>query len=536
MLRIIRQFRENLRKTAFASRLAVGVLTLFLILFNLTLWFLSNRLVRLQEASSQQTLETSVKLISRAINPRDLFFLQVSYDPLLEITDFNRMAIYADSPSVLGLVESFASTEESADNTNTESGSDGNLDEAVLFRTNPRSTLSRSRLDSTIGDYRIALITPDGYLALDGQQLYTEPVLPAYYDDGEMLDRAKAGNLAISGWTTLNTPPQPVRIRHAYFPIFDSSQTSAGNKPPVQGGNRTPLAILQLQYQEPVMRFNTLLPRRLTQLGLLSTLLVIGLWFFLNRLISRSLKFRQAAEQTDRLRALGNLTAGVAHEIRNPLGIILLTLEELRSVANDIEPKPLREEVMTLSHDIQDETKRLEILTEQFLSFTRGHATKPKNAETAKTPLAELTRSTVNLFSKSLETTVKVNLISHLNADDAAAIEPNAWRQILLNILQNSAQAFQPERPGRITLEQSATKSMLVTTIQDNGKGMDKQTLARIFDPFFTTKDQGTGLGLSLSKALLEDAGGSLTVTSEPGKGTQVRLEVPAIKIHTIKN
>lgn len=506
MIRYFRKFsktlKENLRKTAFASRLAVGVLTLFLILFNLTLWFLSNRLVRLQETANKQTLETSIQLISRAINPRDLFFLQVSYDPLLEATDFERLAIYADSPSVLSLVQSFKATGVPAS-----------------------SDSSRERVSTYLaGDYEIALITPDGYLALDGTQLYTEPVLPNYYDDGKMLELARTGELSLSGWTTLNIAPQAVRVRHAYFPLYAPAETLAPIAP-----KPTPVAILQLEYREPLLRFTTLLPRRLTQLAILSTLLVIVLWFVLNRLISRSLKFRQAAEQGDRLRALGNLTAGVAHEIRNPLGIILLTLEEIRSVCKAIKEAPVREEIEALSRDLQEETKRLEDLTEQFLSFTRGHVSKKKRSIPQATPLGELTKATVKLFSKSLEADVKVHLNCSLEESDQATISPHEWRQILLNLLQNSVQAMPKGRGGDIHVQQSATKSTLLTTIKDNGKGMDKQTLARVFDPFFTTREEGTGLGLSLSRKLVEDAGGTLKIESEVAKGSIITLELPRV-------
>lgn len=500
MLRILRKFKENLKKTAFSSRLAVSVLTLFLLLFNLTLWSLSARLIRLQETSNRQTLETSIELISRAINPRDLFFLQVSYDPLLESTDFDRMAIYANSPSVISLVESFKASGAAE-----------------------QKSLSSRAAVVTGGKYEIALITPDGYLALDGKQLYTEPVLPTYYDDGKTLERARSGEQALSGWTNLNLEPHTVRVRHAYYPLFTESEQPGE-------AERVPLAILQLEYREPVTRFATLLPRRLTQLGILSTLLVLSLWVFLNHLISRSLRFRQAAEQTDRLRALGNLTAGVAHEIRNPLGIILLTLEEIRSVSQGLSDEQRRAEIVELTNDIQEETKRLEGLTEQFLSFTRGHVSKKKSPHAALSPLAELTEPTIKLFCKSLGPETQLSFDCQLTKDDVCAVEPHEWRQILLNILQNAAQAIVPTHEGKISVQQFRTKNLLVTTIEDNGKGMDKQTLAKVFDPFFTTKDQGTGLGLSISKTLMENAGGELLISTELGKGTKITLQLPEAK------
>ncbi|MDX1972312.1 MAG: ATP-binding protein [Candidatus Sumerlaeia bacterium] len=497
-------FLAKLRQIAFATRLAVTLLTLLLLVFNLALWVLAVRLFQIQETASRQTIRASGELISKAISPSDLFFLQIAYDPVLEATDFERLAIYQDSTSVANLQNSFAKSA-SNDPGNEESGA-----------------------------FELALITPDGWLALDAEGLKLEPVLPTYFDAGETLDRAKDGLVALSPWTNLspteeNNQEGIQRIRHAYFPIFASESSILTNS----SAPRTPIAILQLSYHEPVSRLMLVLPRRLSLIALISFVLVVSLWIAFNRIISRSLKIQQAAEQGDRLRALGNLTAGVAHEIRNPLGILLLTLEEQRAIVRKMEDSPLKQDLQKLEGELHSEIKRLEDLSEQFLAFTRGHVSKKRLPLDPPKPFRELTEQTVKLFSKSLASDIRMDFQSTLQPEDKAAVNPQEWRQILLNILQNSAQAME-QKKGVIKVEQFRQNHLLVTIVKDTGLGMDKQTIARVFDPFFTTRAEGTGLGLSLCKKLVEDARGSLELESEPGKGCTVTIRIPVLNTETL--
>jgi signal transduction histidine kinase len=220
--------------------------------------------------------------------------------------------------------------------------------------------------------------------------------------------------------------------------------------------------------------------------------------------------------RVDQLASLGQLAAGLAHEIKNPLAGIQGALEVLRD--DSAEPETVR-----IYEEMLGELKRVNIIIYRLLESGR-----PAPLRLAQADLAKLLDETSELLRPSLKRR-KVELVT-----EAAARLPEVWidagriRQTLVNLIQNAAEAM-PESGGRVTVRASGfpAEKAIVIAVEDDGPGIAPGHLARIFEPFFTTKFTGTGLGLAISKSLIEQHGGRIEVTSEPGRGTSFLLILP---------
>jgi signal transduction histidine kinase len=231
-------------------------------------------------------------------------------------------------------------------------------------------------------------------------------------------------------------------------------------------------------------------------------------------------RFQREAGQRERLSSLGRLSTVVAHEIRNPLMIIKTALRRLR--APNVQPEELR----TAVADIDEETARLNRLVSEVLDFAR-----PIKFDLAPADLNALCQDAAKAAAGSDATPAAIRLeldpTLPLVVTDAERL-----RLALVNILTNARDAVaanptatdaaQPIRlrtrlqgPGRVAIE-----------VRDQGTGIAAEDLGRVFDPYFTTRRTGTGLGLAISKNIVEGLGGSIAVSSRPGQGTEVRIEL----------
>lgn len=224
--------------------------------------------------------------------------------------------------------------------------------------------------------------------------------------------------------------------------------------------------------------------------------------------------------QSERLASVGMLAAGVAHEINNPLGGILaltsLTLED--TPATDQRRDNLEEVVR--------QTERCRDIVKSLLEFSRQ-----SKEGTESVDLNEIARDTYALVGgQSLFFNVEV--VMDLDPElPRIMADRSQMQQVFMNLFVNAAQAMQEE--GRITVKSGYSRQdgHVVVTVGDTGHGIDKQHIARIFDPFFTTKEdgRGTGLGLSIAYGIVTQHGGTITVDSEPGKGTTFSMRFPAV-------
>lgn len=217
--------------------------------------------------------------------------------------------------------------------------------------------------------------------------------------------------------------------------------------------------------------------------------------------------------RAERLATAGELAAGAAHEIRNPLTSIRSAIQHLRGDFPDGSPRA------ALIEDILSEVDRINGIVEALLSFAR-----PAEAKFEPVDLPELVRHTVALIeaqarAQSVAVSFDFPPTLGLQAD------PNLLKQVLLNVVMNALQAM--PGGGELRFAAGATDSRVELWVQDTGPGIPAAERERIFDPFYTTKQDGTGLGLSVCYGIMQRHGGEIEVESEEGQGTKVRLRLP---------
>jgi signal transduction histidine kinase len=229
-------------------------------------------------------------------------------------------------------------------------------------------------------------------------------------------------------------------------------------------------------------------------------------------------RFQREATQRERLSALGRLSTVVAHEIRNPLMIIKTSLHGLRR--EDVTPEHLRAAVS----DIEEEVARLNRIVSEVLDFAR-----PIKFDLAPIDLNALCADASKAAAPYGDTSVRLELAQGL---PPVVTDAERLRLALVNILTNAKHAVasaSATRPGAIRLiTTTGADGRLVIEVRDRGVGISQDDLARIFDPFFTTRGTGTGLGLAITRNIIEGLGGTIAVSSAPGRGTDVRIELPS--------
>jgi len=232
-----------------------------------------------------------------------------------------------------------------------------------------------------------------------------------------------------------------------------------------------------------------------------------------NTLTDSVSRFQRQMSQKERLTALGRLSTVIAHEVRNPLMIIKGALHNLR------QPNAPPEAVQESVKDIDGEVARLNRIVNEVLDFAR-----PIRFELSKTDVNALCRDAASAAAASGPgPDVALRLDGGLSP---ITTDPERLRIALVNMLVNARNATNghPESVALSTRVEGARVHIVVT---DKGTGIAPADLARIFDPYFTTKRGGTGLGLPIAKNIVEGLGGTIAITSAPGSGTQVLIDLP---------
>ncbi|MDH4319486.1 MAG: ATP-binding protein [Desulfobulbaceae bacterium] len=222
--------------------------------------------------------------------------------------------------------------------------------------------------------------------------------------------------------------------------------------------------------------------------------------------------------QAAKMAAVGKVTAGIAHEINNPLNNISLTAEVL---LEDL-PNIACSDRLDMVRDIVTQADRAREVVRHLLDFSR--ARKPSAWE--KVDLGSLIDSTRSLLKNQLRMG-KVQVIEEMTKDSVRVMgNPNQLQQVLVNIFLNAIQAM-GENGGKIYLKVERVNGSAVVEIRDTGPGIPEDIRRNVFDPFFTTKNTGTGLGLSLSYSIIKEHHGDIVLNSEPGNGTAFRFTLP---------
>lgn len=215
--------------------------------------------------------------------------------------------------------------------------------------------------------------------------------------------------------------------------------------------------------------------------------------------------------RTEKMKMVGELAAGMAHEIRNPLTSIKGFIQLSKNQGYNIQP---------WYEVIMGEITRVGELTAEFLHFSKPHASNMR--------VESLTDCLTRVYSLCESEAASRGHLFRLDLSDEPiqiVMDRDKIIQVLINLIRNSFQAM--EHTGNVRLSLRAEERMAVVEVEDTGKGIADENLVKIFDPFYTTKEEGTGLGLSLCQKIVEDHGGRITVHSELGIGTTFTLRIP---------
>lgn len=244
---------------------------------------------------------------------------------------------------------------------------------------------------------------------------------------------------------------------------------------------------------------------------------------------AKEAEFRTKMEQqmiaTERLASLGTLAAGVAHEINNPLAIIKECAGWMKSILQKEEMAkiPRKEDFEKALGKIENGVERARRITHELLG-----SVKQNESVLSRVDLEELINEAIILIKdEAAGRNVQVN--NRVDSKDSVIwSDPYKLRQVLLNLLTNAVHAT--GSGGSITVDLERSGDGVELTIQDTGEGIPKENLARIFEPFFSTKPtgKGTGLGLFVSRSIIEKLGGEISVESKLGQGTRFCIRLPA--------
>lgn len=220
--------------------------------------------------------------------------------------------------------------------------------------------------------------------------------------------------------------------------------------------------------------------------------------------------------QSEKLAAVGQLAAGIVHDVKNPLGVIKGMAEELMEEAGDAP------EVVSGLQVIRDNATRANNIVSDLLKFARQSEPRMERRDLRETVEGSL-RLTSYLLRKG-----RVKVETHL-PDRAVVIryDPQQIEQVLINLIQNAVQAM--PRGGRLSVALEKANGTAVVRVSDTGEGIPEELLPRIFEPFFTTKPegQGTGMGLSVTYGIITRHGGTIEVESKVGEGTTFVIRLP---------
>ncbi len=226
---------------------------------------------------------------------------------------------------------------------------------------------------------------------------------------------------------------------------------------------------------------------------------------------------RTQMSRAEHLATMGELAAGLAHEIRNPLAGIAGVMD---IVGRDL---PASSPALEVVQDVREEVLRINRIVTDLLETARPKAPDFHDADLNATVEHAITFARQQALSKAIQ----VHCIKFPNLP-LVQHDTGQIHQVLLNLVLNAIQAL--DGAGTVIVTVGATEDMASVSVADSGPGIPPETLLNIFRPFFTTKGHGTGLGLSLAKRIVEDHGGQLKVTSKLGQGSTFTLLLPFVR------
>lgn len=237
--------------------------------------------------------------------------------------------------------------------------------------------------------------------------------------------------------------------------------------------------------------------------------------------VTEARKIEQRLQQSERLKALGTLAAGIAHEIRNPLATINFNAQMLERELSMSAPQ------QQMFEDLIQEIKKIDRIVQQVLHFAR-----PREPQFLPNQLNEVVRYCIDLAKVHLRKAGIELVLDLAEPLPLRVMDFNQISQVVMNLLINAIEAM--PQGGRITLRtfEVSEREAVVLEVSDTGPGILEQDEARIFDPFFTRKSEGTGLGLSISRQILDRHGAYIELDTTVGSGSTFRIVFPPAKNH----
>jgi len=221
--------------------------------------------------------------------------------------------------------------------------------------------------------------------------------------------------------------------------------------------------------------------------------------------------------QAEKLTSLGQLAAGIAHEINNPLTNASLGIQTLKGkLRGGIAEKELADKLELVERNID----RASTIAQELLQFSRR-----RESEFISVNINAVIKGSLTLMKHKLNSVMveqELSLVPEIMGD------PGKLEQVIINVLANAVEAM--PKGGRISISTELRKGMVVTSFMDTGPGIAEENISRLFDPFYTTKEigSGTGLGLSICYGIIHQHRGSIKVSSAAGRGTTVTIEIPS--------
>jgi signal transduction histidine kinase len=238
-----------------------------------------------------------------------------------------------------------------------------------------------------------------------------------------------------------------------------------------------------------------------------------------NEMRERLVAYRKETVEKARFATMGKIAASMAHEIRNPLEAISGAVELMEGGgASGAEAA----EYLSI---IREEIRNLDAYLGEFLEFARPEPHVPKPAD-----LNELLRETLLLLTPLAKKRGIALELSLAPEPLVCRVDGNRLKRVFLNVALNGIEAC--SAGGRVTIESGRWRGSLIVTVRDDGPGISDELTARVFEPYFTTKEGGSGIGLSLSKSIVEQHGGSIGIAGGPGTGAVVTIAFPEEGVH----
>lgn len=246
--------------------------------------------------------------------------------------------------------------------------------------------------------------------------------------------------------------------------------------------------------------------------------LIVDKCFFrgsIDQIEQENIQLREELQRSEKLKAVGTLAAGMAHEIKNPLTSIKTFTEYLPKKYHD------KEFVDKFEQTVGSEVNKIDNIVGQLLDFA-----KLRPLEIEKSDIRKLMDETLEFLSHDF-IKYHINVIKNYTVSPTLKIDPVQIKQVFLNIILNAIESMKEKGGKLIMVIKQSEPNFTEISIEDTGYGINKKDLKHLFDPFFTTKETNTGLGLSIVHGIIEKHKGKIRVASQLGKGTKFTLLLP---------